>query len=153
MKSLLRMLLLTGTMLALLTVGAVSVACTTDEPTESGDALEALDLDELECGAAFVDFVSIEEGDEDGGFVAVVQGFYPAACDQLGKVDQTVDGDAITIEMCSAHPPDIVCAQQLTPFVETLPIETDELVPGTYSVQVNDATIDADRIAASITIE
>ena len=36
---------------------------------------------------------------------------------------------------------------------ETLAIDTEELEPGTYTVQVNDATMDEERTAATLTIE
>lgn len=118
-------------------------ACGSDASNApSGAANEpASDLSDVPCGNAYVDTVTIEE-DGEGGHVAIVEGHYPAACDELGRVEQTVREDVVTITMCSTRPPDAVCAQQLTPFTETLPIETDALDSGSYTVFVNEAYAD-----------
>jgi hypothetical protein len=129
---------------ALLAATLVVAACQEDPTEESVDTAvgSELDLDSAPCGNAYVDTVVVEET-SDGEYVAVVTGNYPSSCDQLGKVEQSVDGNTITMTMCSVRPPGAVCAQQLIPFEETLPIDTAGLDAGTYAVDVNGATTTA----------
>lgn len=144
------MLVLAVMLMAALTVGACQNAQNQDPNAQNQDAGETgigsqLDLESVPCGNAYVDEVAVEETAY-GEVEAVVTGNYPAACDQLGKVEQSVEGDTIAITMCSARPPGAMCAEQLTPFVETLAIDTEGLDAGTYTVDVN-------GVATTLTIE
>lgn len=125
-----------GAVLALL-VGALALgACRGDdaEEAEGGDMPDV----EMEAGPLFVDDVSAEAGD-DGSIEVTLTGNFPNACSVVGESTTTVDGNTITVEIGSAKPVDVMCAQQLTPFEETTTIEPEEpLAPGEYTLVVNE---------------
>jgi hypothetical protein len=137
--------------ITLVLMGGVAIASCSSDDSSDDKSITSAELNESECGAAFVDFVTVETTDD--GPVAVAQGHYPSVCDELGQLAQDVDGRAIVITVCSTRPDDVACAQQLTPFTETLPINTQGLEPGTYTIQVNGATTDADGDPAILTID
>lgn len=139
--------------LAALVVGAGFMgACSADTAGEAEGPLSVQDVEGEDCGAAFVDAVTVAE-QGDGAYVAVVDGNYPSACAELGAVGRSVEGDTLVIRMCSVEPADVACAQQLTPFTETLPIVTDDLAPGTYTVVVNEQSQGPDGTTATLTVE
>jgi hypothetical protein len=84
----------------------------------------------------FVDSVVVEE--RDGEYYAIVQGNYPDSCSTIDSVEQTVEGGALSLTINAVRPSDVVCAQVLTPFTEEILLNTENLEPGEYTVDVND---------------
>ena len=88
---------------------------------------------------AYVNSVEAENTDE--GVVLTVRGDLPDACTELGEVSQTVDTSGATITVTimieTNRSADVVCAQVLTGFETTVVLDTSELAPGTYTVNVN----------------
>jgi hypothetical protein len=92
-----------------------------------------------EIRPANVNSVAIEQ--RDGVTVAVVQGEHPNACAQVGPSIQTVEGDTVKVGLVLAPtPPDMMCAQVITPYTEVIPLDTRGLSPGTYQANVNGVT-------------
>ncbi|MCP4164535.1 MAG: META domain-containing protein [Chloroflexi bacterium] len=112
-------------------VSMASATAATDEPA----AASAPATDQLDANAVMVQSVAIEA--RDGQDIAVVQGENSDACPRAYVSEQTVDGAAITIEMLSIKPVDVMCAQMITPFTEEIVIDASGLEPGDYSVTVN----------------
>ena len=69
---------------------------------------------------------------------AVVNGFYPDPCTRISEVNQTVDGSRFVITLATDRPDDLVCAQMLAEYEISLLLETGGLLPGEYTVEVND---------------
>ena len=69
---------------------------------------------------------------------AVVNGFYPDPCTRISEVNQTVDGNRFVITLSTDRPDDMVCAQMLAEYEISLLLETGGLLPGEYTVEVND---------------
>lgn len=80
--------------------------------------------------------VTVEQTDE--GPVAVVEGEFSDACGSVGPVVQRIEGDTVRVAMAMAPvPQDMMCAQVLTQYTHTIPLDTEELAPGAYEVSVN----------------
>lgn len=86
--------------------------------------------------AAFVDSASVSE--QLGHQYATAAGHYPDSCARVSDVQQSVDGNAITIMLYVDSPDDMMCAQMLTPFEVNILLETGGLAPGEYTVTVNE---------------
>ncbi|MBK5101803.1 MAG: hypothetical protein JJE15_12540 [Desulfobacteraceae bacterium] len=69
---------------------------------------------------------------------AVVNGFYPDPCTRISDVNQTLDGNRFVITLSTDRPDDMVCAQMLAEYEISLLLETGGLLPGEYTVEVND---------------
>jgi hypothetical protein len=67
---------------------------------------------------------------------AVVTGSLPDPCTELGAPTQGRDGNAISVTIPTTRDPGVVCAQVITPFELTVPLE-GEFPPGSYTVTVN----------------
>ncbi len=125
----------------------VSMASATAASSESA-AAGAPAIDQLDANTVMVQSVAIEA--RDGQDIAVVQGENPDACPRTYVSEQTADGDAITIEMLSIKPVDVMCAQMLTPFSEEIVIDTSGLESGDYSVTVNGVEADEPLVVAEV---
>ncbi len=88
-----------------------------------------------EGSPVFVDEVVVEE--RDGEYYAVITGNLPDACSTIDGVEQSVDGNTISLTVTAVRPTGLMCAQTLTPFTEEVLLETEGLEPGEYTVEVN----------------
>ncbi len=85
---------------------------------------------------ANVNSVTVEQTND--GLMAVVAGEHPDACSAIGTTVQRMDGDTLQVGIALAPTsPDMICAQTLTPYTQVVPLETQDLAPGTYDVVVN----------------
>jgi hypothetical protein len=92
-----------------------------------------------EIRPANVNSVTIQQ--REGVPVAVVQGEHPDACAQIGAAVQTVENDTIKVGLVlEPTPPDLICAQVITPFTEVVPLDTSGLSAGSYVVNANGVT-------------
>ena len=80
-----------------------------------------------------------------------VSGTWPDLCAQLSQVEQTIEGDRITIDLLASPadpncPPDIVGL----PFQISIPLNMVEMAVGTYTISVNgvETSFNWDRIAS-----
>ena len=117
--------------IAVLALGLLLSACDSDANGEDDDSEHA------EGTAAMVDGVAVEE--QTGHQYAVVNGFYPDACTRISDVDQDVDGSTININLLTSRPEDLMCAQMLTEYSVSILLEVGGLMPGEYTVTVDDA--------------
>ena len=92
-----------------------------------------------EIRPANVETVTTES--REGAYTVLVEGQLPDACSEIGGTVQTVDGSTIRVGVLLAPPdPEMMCAQMLTPFSETVVLNTEGLAPGEYEVSVNGVT-------------
>ena len=87
---------------------------------------------------ANVEGVTVEQRSD--GYYAIVGGHYPDSCTRVSDVDQKVEGDTISITVCTASPPGAMCAQMITPFELEILLETGGQEAGEYRVDVNGVT-------------
>jgi len=85
---------------------------------------------------AFIDSVTVEE--RDGEYYAIVQGNTSDSCATISSIEQEVDGNTIALDVYQSSPPGMVCAAVLTPFSLELPLDTEGLEPGEYTLVVNE---------------
>ena len=70
---------------------------------------------------------------------AVVAGYFPDSCTELGSVTQERQDATIRVTITTTRPPDAVCAQVITEIEEIVPLE-GEFPPGEYTLIVNEFT-------------
>ena len=81
--------------------------------------------------------IQVEERDDE--VVLLIAGDYPDSCSTVCGSQQTVDGNAINIDLFSAQPEqDEVCAQMLTPFRVEVKLDTADLETGEYTITLNE---------------
>lgn len=114
-------------LLALLSL-ILLVACAADAQEQSSSKSAG--------SPAMVDGVLVETKNQHQ--YAVVNGFYPDPCTRISQVNQTVDGSRFVITLSTDRPDDMVCAQMLAEYEISLLLETGGLLPGEYTVEVND---------------
>lgn len=86
-------------------------------------------------GVTWGSSIQVEERAE--GYSLLIEGNYPDACSTICGSVQTVEGNEINIDLFSARPEGVVCAQMLTPFEVEVALDTEGLDPGEYTVSLN----------------
>lgn len=70
-----------------------------------------------------------------------VVGNFRDSCEEIGDVTQSRNGDRFEVRLTTTRPADAICAQALVPFDEMIVLmNTDDLPPGDYTVEVNNVT-------------
>jgi len=72
----------------------------------------------------------------------VVYGWMSDACTTIRNFEQTIEGNTIFLKIVTTRPADVMCAQMIKQFRETYPLETKDLPPGTYTLDVSGKTQD-----------
>ena len=67
----------------------------------------------------------------------VATGYLSDACTTIGQITHERDGNTFRISIPTSRPQDMACAQVITPFEETIPLDVRGLKAGTYTVIVN----------------
>ena len=67
----------------------------------------------------------------------VVHGWLSDGCTSLHGFDQKTEGKVISVRVLTARPRDAICTQAIKRFQETYPVNTEGLVSGTYTLDVN----------------
>jgi hypothetical protein len=67
----------------------------------------------------------------------VVYGWLSDGCTKLHGFDQKTEGTVIRMRVLTTRPRNAICTQAITRFQETYPVETKDLAPGTYTLDVN----------------
>lgn len=80
---------------------------------------------------------SIEVEQRGNDYIALIQGDMPDSCSTVCGSEQSVRGDVINIDLFSSRPEELVCSQMLTPFLEGVSLDTEDLDPGEYTVNLN----------------
>ena len=96
------------------------------------------ELDQGEASLVWVDGVQAEVTDS-GQLAVTVQANYPDSCSTLGEVETVVEGNTVTVTMYAQRPPDVMCAQTLVPFEETVVLDIGDATPGEYTISVNES--------------
>jgi uncharacterized protein YgiM (DUF1202 family) len=69
---------------------------------------------------------------------AIVRGQLPdAGCTTISSIDQSREGRAFLLTITTTTDPLALCAQALTPFERSIPLEVSSLEPGSYTVRAN----------------
>lgn len=111
------------------------VAACTSTPAPEGNASESAAA-EPNGDLAIVQSVTV--GQREGHYYATITGDYPDACTYVSSVEQEVEGSTISINIRTQSPPDVMCAAVITPFTVDVLLATGGLMPGNYTVVVND---------------
>lgn len=104
------------------------VACAADVPEESSAKGSG--------SPAMVDRVEVVTQNEHQ--YAIVIGFYPDPCTRISEVDQAVQGTRFVLSLSTDKPEEMMCAQMLAAYEISILLETGGLLPGEYTVEVND---------------
>ena len=67
----------------------------------------------------------------------VVYGWMSDSCMTIRNFEQSREGRLISLKIITTRPADVMCAQMIKRFRETYPIETRDLPPGTYTLDVS----------------
>jgi hypothetical protein len=116
------------TLLFLILVGLMLVACGSREQESA--------VPEGCEGVTWGSAVEVEE--RDGEYYAIVRGDIPDSCSTICGIEQEVEGDTININLYSERPQDLVCSSMLTPFVEEVLLDTEDLDSGEYTLTINE---------------
>ena len=87
-------------------------------------------------GVTWGSSIQVEEREDE--YYVIVEGNYPDSCSTVCGSEQMVDGNEININLYSSRPEDMVCSQMLTPFLEEVPLDTEGLDPGEYTLTLNE---------------
>lgn len=71
---------------------------------------------------------------------AVIEGFLPDGCTRIHQVTQERQGHRIFLRLQTRRPPEAMCIQALTPFKKSVPLHTEGLSAGTYTVHLGELT-------------
>ena len=82
---------------------------------------------------------------------AVVTGYLPNGCTELHEIDVEREGDEFIITLTTRKPTgDVACTEALVPFEESVNLEIEGLVAGTYTVTAQEQqaqfTLDVDNV-------
>ncbi|MEZ4869107.1 MAG: hypothetical protein R3C14_47740 [Caldilineaceae bacterium] len=69
-----------------------------------------------------------------------VQGELPDSCTQIDQVTQEATDHTINVTITTRRPAEMMCAQVITPFTETVQLDLAGLDAGEYTVEVNGVT-------------
>ncbi|NKQ36434.1 MAG: META domain-containing protein [Chloroflexi bacterium] len=86
-------------------------------------------------GVAPVDSATVTFENEQ--WVVAVEGNLPDGCTEIGEITQSVDGNIIKVEVSTTRPADMMCTQVITPYSESVILETADMPNGEYTVEVN----------------
>jgi inhibitor of cysteine peptidase len=70
----------------------------------------------------------------------LARGTLPDSCTAIDQISRERDGTSFRVTLTTARPEGVACAQVLTPFEETIPLDVYGLDAGTYTVDVNRVT-------------
>lgn len=70
----------------------------------------------------------------------VVYGWMSDLCTTIRDFEQTREENVIHLRIITTRPADAICAQAIKRFRETFPLETKDLPPGTYTLEVSGKT-------------
>jgi inhibitor of cysteine peptidase len=90
-------------------------------------------------GQAKVDSVEVKvTGSAPNAKVQVVaRGTLPDGCTKITDISQKRDGNTFTVTLGTYRAPNVMCIQVITPYIETVDLDTTGLTAGTYTVVVN----------------
>lgn len=105
----------------------------TAEPAKEETAVEMV------AGEAPIDSALLSlENDQ---WIVTIEGNLPDGCTEVHEITQSVDGNTIQVNISTTRPKDMMCTQVVTPFTETVVLETADLPNGEYTVEVNGSPV------------
>ena len=73
----------------------------------------------------------------EGKIYVDIIGTLPDGCTEIEDIDHTYRDATVHVTITTSRPEGSACTQSVTPFKETIRVETGNLYPGTYTVTVN----------------
>ncbi len=70
----------------------------------------------------------------------VVYGWMSDSCTTIRNFEQSREGATVRLRIITTRPADLMCVQMIKRFRETFPLETKDLPPGTYTLDVSGKT-------------
>ncbi|PIR97044.1 MAG: hypothetical protein COT91_03435 [Candidatus Doudnabacteria bacterium CG10_big_fil_rev_8_21_14_0_10_41_10] len=67
----------------------------------------------------------------------VASGSFPDSCTEIGLINEIRQDNDFFVSVKTSRPDDVVCAQVITPFEQSIPLSVYGLKAGTYRVDVN----------------
>lgn len=67
----------------------------------------------------------------------LVHGYLPDACTRLGATEQHREGQRIVVLLHAERPAGAICAQVIRPYTHRIELDTSDLPPGAYALEVN----------------
>lgn len=118
-----------------------TVVVPTDDATLPTPTIEPMPTEELSSETGF--FVeTVDVMNTDGRIDVTFTGNLPDACTEIQTVEQTFNLDTNTFNLIvhTNRPEAMACVQVLTPFSQTLTLQTADLPDGTYQVAITGQT-------------
>lgn len=110
-----------------------------DDPTAT--PVPQPDMNNTLIGRAYVDKVDILVMESFPVQInAHVIGNLPDGCTSVGNITTTYEENVFTIVIETNRPADRMCTEALVPFEQTVPLDVNGLLAGTYTVDVNGVT-------------
>lgn len=103
-------------------------------PTEAPEVVEEIPAEPI-MGEASVAEITIEQRGE--VYVVYVQGSMIDSCTEIESSAQTIAGSTVQINLTTTRPADAACAQVITEYTYEIVLDTTEIEPGEYDVEVN----------------
>lgn len=118
-----------------------TVVIPTEDPTLPTATTEPLPTDDMSSEASFF-IETMDVTSSDGRIDVTLTGNLPDACTEIQTVEQTFDLDTNTfnLNVRTERPQDVACAEVLTPFSQTITLQTADLPAGSYQVAVQGPT-------------
>lgn len=70
-----------------------------------------------------------------------ISGYHPDGCQFPVQVQQTWDGNRVTVKIFRIMPPDIMCTMQLNPYIDSITLD-DTFDSGAYTIDVNGTLVE-----------
>lgn len=105
------------------------------EQFQVGDGAAPGQGDNVIAGLANVENIDVTV--QESSLQVVVSGNLQDGCTEIADITRERQEDIFVISITTARPADQICTQALVPYEETITIDTTNLQPGTYTVNVN----------------
>jgi inhibitor of cysteine peptidase len=119
-------------------------ACTPGgQPTETPSPVpgEPTATPEVTIGMASVEDIEIVMLESFPVQVRVfAKGYLADSCTKMGAIKQERQGNSFKVTITTMRPTNLACADVISPFEETIPLDVAGLKAGTYTVDVNGVT-------------
>lgn len=138
MKKLIKFYLLSGIFLIILTACVQSSGAAGNVPTPALPATPQVIATQTTTREAQVESVEIRSVQGDPQKVnAIVRGSLSDSCTSLGTPQVSFESGTFLIQLSTVSPVDRGCIQIITPYEQTIPLDTSKLTPGSYTVSAN----------------
>lgn len=111
--------------------GKASTGTDTAAASQAAPILRLAGVEEIEIVVLDTDPVQVR---------VAVYGWLPDSCTTIRNVEQTREANVIYLRIITTRPGGVMCAQMIKRFRKTFPVDTQDLPPGTYTLDVSGKT-------------